>query len=1352
MTLKEIQIDFSFIATSDKPAIKMKFIDNNGEQEIEFVFKGEKVEVGSDPKSIKTPLVFGDGNLLVDFNFKKGKIILTIKLNDIRHTMEMDKQGNFIVNYLQVSDLNLKISGFKSFKNNDDVKLNILDLNCEKIHFEQKINCQKTYLKGLLWHNNATLNSVELKVTINECIMNHSFILTEMIELDCNGYFSNHKTVFSKINFIILGNCNLANYGLILSSGKFRGNLHRIYNEGSIVTQRMYVDLRNNKKVQTVSDVKLVGFDKNVYLKNKGLIFSYEYLRIKSAKEILNELTGTIYTNDRLSIRTLKLTNLSKIKSKNEIYFVIMDSLYNEQNALLKSNKVMIKINQKMGKFINNGLIYGQNLLDFDIYSLFINGSFGRIISKGIIKFTLNNKLENRGIILANNDVSFNLLAIIENIKNGQILSNTNIYMVGNPPEISNYGELSASKNVVLKIGNLINADDGIINADELFKLMSSGKLENYGLVRGGKKLELDVSLLISNYLNAQIIAEGEAEIQTQGKLSNEGLIAVQDEFLLKAHDLIQSHQQASISFLSELNIELKSNLENQGKLEGSGPLSIKGGSLHNQNIISSDAKADIKLTQDLVNEPQASIKAQSLDVSAQGNVLNKGYMQSMRELKIKAHQTLCNAAAAIIKAGLKAQLISEAELTNAGLISTEGEIEASAKYLNNQAQGQLLGSKKILLAAKQVLSNAGSITGAEIKLQAGLWLLNLKLGEIAAENLLESEVGAYFLNEGKMSANLKINIQVLAALRKFNEGHLDEVEGLRFFLDLEHNNSFKALSGPREEIKTILNSYRQGKISIHEANKLAFAGIFKNHSLITTAANLDDINEAGDIQVVTDHLISNAGSIIASDISLKAHTLIENLLKGKMAAKKSLDLTGGGINNQGHLDSKHRLTLSAKKTQAIRNYLEGKITADDYIKLSTEAAIHNEGLVKSKKGEVSASQLENSGELLFEDFLKLTIQKALKNNKAAQIKVREGVITNEGRLIAEHHLKLIADKLNHLNGHMEVHKQFLVEASEIVLQGKLKVEEDIFITFMKRLDYAIDTLKSNGHMEIQAHTDWNVSVPINTPGSMKIKSTHSVNFETKVSATKGFELDVQKAIRLKIGASIQTQGELISLSDTLDNFGKMYGKAKAEISTKKYIQGGVANEKGKEALIATDGSLKLKAGSFINVHFSSIYCTEDGQLEALEFIDNLGAKITIHANAIIQTPKFKHQMLGKITHSKVPRRHTLFRSPIGGATTTQQEVISEVPELNIAGNLSLLVSDTEILGGILHVGGELTRKGKLIAKPFEEFTHTIQEHIYYQKHKKLLGLRSYSTEHVQYIHQHKTQKVWEAKISSGQK
>lgn len=622
-----------------------------------------------------------------------------------------------------------------------------------------------------------------------------------------------------------------------------------LINEGRVVggAVQLSAAILNNKKDAIIFGQNLNNIEVEL-VENFGEISALDEVRI-TANDLENKALGLV-TAAKTNLKTNnKILNSGEISAKN-LLEILADG-----EGLTNDGKIIgqkdLTINLQNSALVNDGLIFANNSGLIESGAL-LNKGKGKISSAENLTINSVNSLANDGDIFAANDLN---IAAKGAVNSGNIIAiNGDAVVDLGGASLENKGVIQArSDDLLIKNGEKID-NSNIISAKDLLEIKAVKNLQNSKEISSQNLLNIELGGDFNNGSGSFVTAQNVSAIAAK-VVDNEGLITSKQQTINA--DRVENKAAGEISSSENLTINAKEDLQNKGKILSNKILIINAAGAENEAVIYAKERlalnADNLLNQksglvagggaveievvnivenfgeisskgnltldvgEIKNNEQALIISEdgNLRVGSDGKISNFGFLVASNLLTLEAAGDVVNQGAISSKNDKIIALSKEGDLKNYALISAKGDLEISAKLLQNNGKNSGLKANNIKLLARENLVNEGEISA-------------LKELVINAQNIENNGEDSLIFAQEKSQVNAVLNIKNAGEISSggelaINSASLGNLENSKIIAkDLVQIN----LSGLLENFANIFSN-KESKISAQNLKNSAGATIF---------------------------------------------------------------------------------------------------------------------------------------------------------------------------------------------------------------------------------------------------------------------------------------------------------------------------------------------------------------------------------------------------------------------------------------------------------------------------------------------------------------------------------------------
>ncbi|WP_288490515.1 hemagglutinin repeat-containing protein [uncultured Acinetobacter sp.] len=885
--------------------------------------------------------------------------------------------------------------------------------------------------------------------------------------------------------------------------------------------------------------------------------------------------------------------------------------------------------------------------------------------TQGMLSLNANGDLVNTGNVIANKD-QVQLKA--QNVQNTGNVSSATSQISVESQNLDNTGLISSADELHLNQQNRLN-NSGTLNAARVVidatSLKNSGSIEQTGMqgldLKSGSMTNLGGKIGIaknttgsgtggstggtgsetapSNPAQDGGSLEVATPIDTTPKTYDQGYIHVKDQL---------NNDQGTIIANGGVDVESQNGLDNQGGQLNLGHVKIQGERFNNDQGQLTVKQAEIQ-TNTLSNQSGQLISNQKLNIQTQTTNNQKGKIQSVDQLDLNVVNSLDNTEGQIAS-GQQLNIQADQVNNQSGLIYSEQQgIELKANQVINNTSGIIQAKTQLNLASAQLDNTSGHIQAENIQQQHTT--VNNIQGSIVAGQSFISTVDQFDNHQGLIDTNNgQLTHQVLN-----NSGSIYADQNIK--ITGQHIlNTGSIAAGQNIQLNTAKLQHeqaaliaagldRQGKLTKTgdldiTADQTALHGksFAGQHLKVASKQQIDATNgqlqaKNIDLASVTGDISTRAATVIAEQLSLKSHDLIDNQ-QGTLSAQQ-LNLTANRLDNtQGHILHTGQDQLDLNFSQSLNNQsgeirsnaadlnikttllnnTEGQVVHAGINQLNIQTAqlnghlgqILSNGALQFKGGTldvsggvtsadqivIQANELNNTqGQLIqrgTSNPLNLVIQQQL-NNQAGLIQsatatnIKAGSLNNQGGTLSSaqgQNLDVdVGGKLdNSQSGQIYAGNQAHLQVGSLdnSNQGEINAQQNLQLTSQQQINNQLGQIVANGDVQIQSQGLDNSHGQIGSlQGGLSLNSGTDtlINQSGLIQAKKDVSIQAQRINNQQGQITTQGQADVISQAE-IDN---LEGAIAADLDVNIRSQG-LNNNKGQ--ISSAQGNLTLNAGN----------------------------------------------------------------------------------------------------------------------------------------------------------------------------
>ena len=831
---------------------------------------------------------------------------------------------------------------------------------------------------------------------------------------------------------------------------------------------------------------------------NRGLLQGTQALDLKTG-QLDNETGGSIYSVQGLLLNIPHLNNLGTIQALSLGF--TGDTLRNDgeltftSDALLRANTLDNRgaitakghLTTEGATLDNSGALEGQTLA---IAADTLRNS-GSTLSAGDTQLRAG-LLDNRATMAAKGQLTADSQTLINSgtlqgqtldiggdaIQNSGTLNAAGAAQIRGG-EVTNSGAVAAKGQLTATVTALNNA--GTVQGQALD--ITGDRVQNSGTLASDGALRVQAGTLASS-AGSTITGIGDVALRAQTRADLDGQVNAGGALTVHAGTL-SSQQQAQLQSGGDMTLDADSVTLN-GTQAVKGALDVKANSLSHGGKSSA---AGINLNGQTALENSGTLVADTLAMNG-GQIRNSGLLQGTRVLDLQAGK-LDNLSGGTIYS-TQGFTLAIPELTNSGLITTDGDlhiggntlvndgeingVSLSSDYRNltNAASGRLLADKNLTFNSANIvndglvsadtgsvtaesLENRGELTATSLLLTLTRQAINHDNGRIIGENGLTLSAPT-LLNRGLMAGNTL----TLKQGDITNSGTLQGTNGLTATgTSLTNEQGGVVLSNGAVTVKNgrLVNAGQlQGDtldlatgewlnsgtalgkngLNAEVIGKLDNQGRIISQQALTLKAAGSENDGTLMAKVLALHGdVRNSGLIQGSDTLAWDGTSLVNAASGQLLSGNGLTLNGSTLDNQGQMQGR---TVTAT-ADSLHN--GGTLQAQDDLNATLSGKLDNQGQMLSQgAADIRTAQTQNGGKLAAKNLRltapELTNTGLLQGNDALTLSTLNLLNGSKGQLVSGKALALNLDRLEN-QGQLYVNGGLTLNALTLVNGGSVE-------------------------------------------------------------------------------------------------------------------------------------------------------------------------------------------------------------------------------------------------------------------------------------------------------------------------
>ncbi len=799
----------------------------------------------------------------------------------------------------------------------------------------------------------------------------------------------------------------------------------------------------------------------------------------------------------------------------------------------------------------------------------------------------------------------------------GKLLSNGQLSMLGGDYVLDS-GTTSAQQ-ITLDADSLSNRNGQLVQSGNgEMRLNTRQGIDNQGgqLAANGN-VTLNAAQL--NNQNGKVIAaqDGSLKAQVSGALDNrQGQLAASQHTRLQA-DKLDNRKGLVSAATGSAEVAAQQALDNgSGRIEAKQGLQLSGAGLENQAGQVVGGELALALGKGALNNQLGTIAATG-DLRLNSGALTNdgGLLQSAGNMSMDTQ----GAALSNRQSGETGGILSQGTLTihSGALDNTQGMLVGGGT--TDLFTGRLDNSKGTLVGKQQLNINSLALTNDGGLLQAG--------GDATLNTQGQALTNRDSGKNGGISSLGKLTI---------DSGAVDNQSGF-----IASSGDLQLHGAQLDNRQGTLASEKHLSAAVNTLNNQGGA-IKSGQDMVLNAKDLLDNSNLGVIgagkklQLDSDHLVNNQGTLVSADAAKINFGLLENQ-GGQLAAQTVLELHGNSLNNNdgGLIQSGDRLELAVDRLTNNHSGDKGGITSQGAMNLTTDVFDNGQGVV------IAGKNLKLDAEALLNGGGKLVAQQALELNTTGSLSNQGGLVQSGADMQIDTHGQL----LDNQNGTLHSLGQLQLSSGDLNNQGGTLGAKGDFTLAALKLDNSNGgriigekaiTLTSagldnrNGQIQVVGNLllDSAQGIIDNTLGLIRSGASVTLNAlqftnDTTQAENKGLE---GQSVVLNTGTLSNRGGNILANQQlTLTNAGLLDNSGgQLAASGNLQLQGAALN------LLNTAGT--LKAGKLLDINATAI--GGDGQLLSLGDINLVSAQGINNSGEMIANGNFNFTTPGDVTNS----------------------------------------------------------------------------------------------------------------------
>ncbi|MDD0976811.1 filamentous hemagglutinin N-terminal domain-containing protein, partial [Pseudomonas fontis] len=964
-----------------------------------------------------------------------------------------------------------------------------------------------------------------------------------------------------------------------------------------------------------------------------GRLFSGADLSLDLKRGHLDNQGGVINAPGLLLLKQLGLvSNTAGELSSSQAFELVAERLDNSSGKLISEQGLTLRIAQALNNA--KGTLSAATL---DLRATALDNRAGMLSAVNGLDLLLTGELNNQGGEVLGRDVRLTL-DTLDN-QQGRVHAERTLTLTSHAGTDNQTGKLRAGQHLELHAASLDNRQGELLGDASLTARIAGQLLNQSGLLGASGALLLYTDSL-GNQAGGRILGKADVELNARHLDNRGGTVAADGAATLKVTAL--DNQGGAITGQHSLLL-LGDRLDNslKGRIEAKGPLQITMGVLNNRTegkLLSSDS---LTLIANEIDNAENGRIASSKTLRVDTGRLDQhagGKLTSERELTLDLRNGHLDNQGGLIHAQGPLLFKRLAVVDNRkGEISSDLAFDLNALHLNNN-DGQLISARALTVTVAEALLNLKGVIGA-----AGL--------KVVAASLDNSG--------GTLGSDVDLGVEIAGALL---------------------NQQGEVSSAGNTVVAAASLDNRNGAVTGDVSTRVHSTGKLDNRAGMLGAGEQLDIT--------ADSLDNRDGSLV-SDGRLKASVtgVLDNSAKGKVLAKRLLELSAGHLSNQaGLVSGRDLLTLRAGKL----DNAAGLVHADQYLQLFVDNLDNSKGVVRSKAAlDYHGQHLINTGGLLTADGAVLLDAREVDNAKGriasrSDLLATVGILRQQsGALVSEGTLALTADEVSvGVGGVIASSKDLTLNVGTLDNLGGELSSLMAVAAHGKRFNNSGGKLIAGTALTLTVEHVINRSKGLLFGQNTRLTGARLDNDGGTVGGTLSLHVDlVSRSLPLLDGlldnraGRLDSEGTLTITSVSLDNDG---GKVSSLGALQLTNSGALSSRAG---LIETDGGLIVTSASLDNRDAGLISSQGDALVTTGALNNSQGGRIKSHDLLTLYAGQVTNQAKGSIS-GKVLDANLKGLEQQGG-------------ELFSLGDLTLDLNSGHLdnQGGLIHAPGALLLK-----------------------------------------------------------
>lgn len=1006
---------------------------------------------------------------------------------------------------------------------------------------------------------------------------------------------------------LLLTGAALNQKGLISSEGALHLNVGSLDNTGGKLSSAglLTLDSRGlilNRGGELVTDQGLTLSSTSLDNSQGGRISGKGAVKLTTG--VFNNEGGEVSSANTLDLSAQQVSNLGGRIGSQFALTATLQGLATRAGQFFSNSALTLDLN---GGDLDNreGLLNAPELTLRNVGAVYNQG--GEISSSQAFTFKARSLDNSAGKLLSNQTLTVHIEQALTNLK-GQIAAAALSVQAGSLD--NSEGVLTSRSDLnLISQGNLLNRNNGVINAATVLDVHSADLDNRGGQLLGNRAVRLDLNGGTLNNSAGLINGEGPLTFNRIGAVDNHnGEISSNQSYTLTSAQL--DNRAGKVISSGQLSVISGAIINRNGLLSGWQGVNLQGSSLDNRDngtVSSRDGNLAVNLSGALLNSNAGALaSAGRLDIdsarldNSQGGILSSGAGQSLT-----VQDTLDNSEGGLIDSGAELTVRATDLSNRAGTVNSQQDLSFTGTQLDNTS-GQWASNGSITLDLLGTLINAQGkfASGGPLRIQRAAHIDN-QGGQLVSKSLLSLLTGGLDnRNRGTLAAHDQLTLNASGTVQNGADGLIYSQNGAVSLSAAELENG-----GGAVQSQTGLTLHTRG--AIDNANGRLIA---QNGDLVLNAGSLD--NRGGILSSLRGALEARmAGSLLNAQGTLQGQRLTLLALagldnqNGRIAAQSGdASITTADLNNSaGGLYAKGLIDVNADTLTNAGQIAGGRVRF-----ALGGTLINRSGIIESDSFfDITAANLDNQGGTL----------RALGTDGASVYHVG-GVLDNQGGVIeiANADLTVDAGSFRNTNGSL-LHVglgEFNISSANVtaaggslVTRGGLTLNADSWtnsgVLQAGRLTLKVGNFHQTASGQLLASqslrgegVNWSNDGKLASDGDLWLGLSGTYSGNGRVTSLGSLQIDAAQlqlatpasitsgaGLKLGVGGALLNRGRITSVDDAgitagnIDNYGTLGSAQSLTLKT-----GALLNERG---LLFSGGDMGLQVDTFTN-RYADVY------------------------------------------------------------------------------------------------------------------------------------------------------------------